>query len=71
MGSYWLTTYQPLVATSRAALIYLLEPVFAALASLAWGHDQLTMSLVAGGALILGGNLLAELPQLRRARIGG
>jgi drug/metabolite transporter (DMT)-like permease len=72
MAFHWMNTYQPLVPVSRAALIYLLEPVFAAAASLLIGHESLTPQLVAGGVLIVGGNLLVELPRLiplwRRAR---
>ena len=49
-------------SAGRAALIYLLEPVFAAAYSIAWGLDVLTLRLVTGGVLILGGNLLVELP---------
>ena len=41
-ASYLLIVYQPRVSAGRAALIYLLEPIFAALFSIAWGHDQLT-----------------------------
>lgn len=70
LAFHWMNVYQPRVSAGRAALIYLLEPVFASLFSLAWGHDPLTGRLVAGGALILGGNLLVELPywvQRRRA----
>jgi drug/metabolite transporter (DMT)-like permease len=65
---HWMTVYQPRVAASRAALIYLLEPVFAALFSTAAGQDGLTRRLLVGGGLILGGNLLAELPGWLQAR---
>lgn len=65
---HWMNVYQPRVAAARAALIYLLEPVFAALFSLALGHDPMTVGLLAGGGLILGGNLLAELPGLWRSQ---
>jgi drug/metabolite transporter (DMT)-like permease len=58
----WMTTYQPRVPVGRAALIYLLEPVFASAFSLLWGYDSLTLRLVLGGGLILGGNLLVEMP---------
>jgi drug/metabolite transporter (DMT)-like permease len=61
-ASYCLTAYQPLVPASRAALIYLLEPVFASLFSILWGLDSLTARLALGGGLILGGNLLVEIP---------
>lgn len=74
LAFHWMNVYQPQVAASRAALIYLLEPVFGALASLAWGHDRPTLNLALGGLAILTGNLLVELPPLladwsaRRAR---
>jgi drug/metabolite transporter (DMT)-like permease len=64
----WMTTYQPRVPASRAALIYLLEPVFASTFSILWQFDVLTARLLAGGALILGGNLLVELPIWLRSR---
>lgn len=62
----WMNTYQPRVPASRAALIYLLEPVFAALFSVLLGLDALTPRLLAGGSIVLGGNLLVELPGLLR-----
>lgn len=58
----WMNRYQPQVSAGRAALIYFLEPVFGAAFSILWGHDQLTPRLLLGGSLILGGNLLVELP---------
>lgn len=64
LAFHWMNTYQPRVAASRAALVYLLEPVFASLFSLAWGHDELTWRLAVGGAIILWGNLLVELPRI-------
>ncbi len=64
LAFHWMNTYQPLISPARAALIYLLEPIFTSVFSIAWGHDSLTRPLVVGGALVLGGNLLAELPRL-------
>src|SRR5262249_17045671 len=70
LAVYWMNTYQPHVPASRAALIYLLEPVFASILSVLWGHDALTDRLFLGGGLILGGNLLVELPAwLRRPKL--
>ncbi len=63
---HWMNVYQPRVPASRAALIYLLEPVFASLFSIAFGYERLTGHLLAGGGLIIVGNLLAELPGRRR-----
>lgn len=71
LGFHWMNTYQPLVPASRAALIYLLEPVFSLLVSALWGHDRLTGPLLAGAGLILGGNVLVELPRLLRRGEGG
>jgi drug/metabolite transporter (DMT)-like permease len=64
LAFHWMNTYQPLVPVSRAALIYMLEPVFSTLVSLLIGQDKLTARLVLGGVLILTGNLLVELPRL-------
>jgi drug/metabolite transporter (DMT)-like permease len=61
---HWFNVYQPQVTATRAALIYLLEPVFASMFSIIWGHDSFTARLIMGGTLILGGNLLVELPGL-------
>jgi drug/metabolite transporter (DMT)-like permease len=64
---------QRVVSPSRAALILLLEPVFAALLSAATGNP-LTPSAIAGGALILLAVAIAEVlpPYLtaRRATVG-
>jgi drug/metabolite transporter (DMT)-like permease len=59
---HWFNVYQPQVAASRAAIIYLLEPVFASIFSVAWGLDDLTLKLVIGGGMILAGNALVEAP---------
>ena len=59
---HWFNVYQPQVSASRAALIYLLEPVFALLFSIWWGHDRLNLKLLMGGSLILAGNMLVEAP---------
>jgi drug/metabolite transporter (DMT)-like permease len=70
LATHWMSVYQPRLPASRAALIYLLEPVFGAAFSVAWGHDPLTRRLLLGGGLILGGNFLAELPAWLRLRKG-
>jgi drug/metabolite transporter (DMT)-like permease len=62
LATHLMSTYQPRVPASRAALIYLLEPVFAAGLSVTVGHDSVTGRLLLGGALILSGNALVELP---------
>jgi drug/metabolite transporter (DMT)-like permease len=65
-ATYLMSTFQPRVSASRAALIYLLEPVFAAGLSVVVGHDAVTGRLLLGGGLILGGNALVELPYWAR-----
>jgi drug/metabolite transporter (DMT)-like permease len=70
----WMNEFQPQVSASRAALIYLLEPVFGTFFSLLWGYDQLTVALVLGGGLIVLGNAIAEVPgwlKEREAQGGG
>src|SRR5207248_5705055 len=62
LATHLMSAYQPRVTASRAALIYLLEPVFAAALSIVLGHDSVTGRLLLGGALILSGNALVELP---------
>jgi drug/metabolite transporter (DMT)-like permease len=64
LGFHWMNTYQPLVSPTRAALIYLLEPVFTAAFSVWWGFEEATTPLLIGGGLILVGNLLVEAPRL-------
>jgi drug/metabolite transporter (DMT)-like permease len=69
LSFHWFTAYQPRVSANRAALIYLLEPVFGTIFSVFWGMDKVEPHLVWGGALILGGNLLVELPGWLRSRV--
>ena len=62
-----LTFYQPRIDPTRAALIYLAEPVFATVyAALAAGHRTGPLTL-AGAALILIANLLVEILSARKA----
>src|SRR5262249_5965114 len=49
LATFLLGTFQPRVPASRAALIYLLEPVFTAVLSVVIGHDHVTVRLVLGG----------------------
>jgi drug/metabolite transporter (DMT)-like permease len=62
MAFHWMNKYQPRLTPTRAALIYLLEPVFAAMFAVAAGYDSITIRMLAGCTLILGGNLLVILP---------
>jgi drug/metabolite transporter (DMT)-like permease len=58
-----MTHFQPRLDPSQAALIYLIEPVVAAL--FAMGHRPLTGRVCGGAVLILLANLLVELLQAR------
>jgi drug/metabolite transporter (DMT)-like permease len=52
---------QKYTTPTRTALIFALEPVIALATAVAVGGEQLTVSALAGGALILGGILAVEL----------
>jgi drug/metabolite transporter (DMT)-like permease len=71
IGAFGLQTFfQPSIDPTRAALLYLVEPIFAALYPwLTKGHS-LTAIATAGAALILVANVLVELIQSRRAPAG-
>lgn len=58
--------YQREVDPVRAAILYALEPIWAALIGVYVGADELTTWLVVGGSLLLAGNLVAELAGSRR-----
>jgi drug/metabolite transporter (DMT)-like permease len=66
LANYLFTVFQPRLTPARAALIYLLEPVFATCFSMTIGHDQLTVRLAVGGGFILLGNVIVEMPKLWR-----
>lgn len=56
-----LNQFQRVVSPMRAAVLYALEPVWAALAALGMGLAELTPWLLVGGSALLAGNLVAEL----------
>lgn len=60
------TLAQQRLSSTRVALMLSLEPVFAALAAFIVLNEQLPAVATIGAALILGGVLLAELPQAQR-----
>jgi drug/metabolite transporter (DMT)-like permease len=69
VGAYGLLTFfQPLVDPTRAALIYLIEPIFASLyAYVARGHALGRLAIL-GGALIVLANAIVEWLEARARR---
>ena len=65
-----MNVFQRELSPVRAAILYALEPIWAALYGVASGYDRVDHHLWIGGALLLGGNLVAELGEQRRARAG-
>lgn len=64
------TFYQRGTTSTRAALIYALEPVAASSLAFFWLGDRLTPPQMIGAAVVLGGVLVAELdPLARRAPV--
>jgi drug/metabolite transporter (DMT)-like permease len=62
----WQMDAQRHMSASRAALIFCLEPVFAAVASWVWLGERLSVTQWVGAALIVAGMILAELPPKAR-----
>ena len=58
----WQMRAQRHMSTARAALLLCFEPVFATITSWLWLGERLSITQWIGGALILGGMILAELP---------
>ena len=56
-----LNRYQRDISATRASVLYMMEPVFAALFALVFTGEGMTPRKIIGGAIILGGNLLCEL----------
>jgi drug/metabolite transporter (DMT)-like permease len=56
------TAFQKQTSSTRVALIFAMEPVFAALTSYLWIHEILTFKQILGCAFIFAGMILAELP---------
>ena len=63
-----LNLYQRVLDPVRAAILFSLEPVFAAIISLAHGKEELTPWFVAGAALVLLGNFAVEILEKMKRR---
>lgn len=67
----WLMNrFQRSLAATRAAIIYTLEPVFAAALSAAFIHEPMTPRKILGGAIIVAGNVVCEALRRRGAAPG-
>lgn len=56
------TNFQRFTTPTRVALIFAMEPVFAAITGFIWASDRLSTSAIFGCLLILAGMIFAELP---------
>lgn len=56
------TNFQKYTTTTRVALIFAMEPVFAAITGYFWANERLSYSALIGCFLILAGMVFAELP---------
>ncbi len=63
----FMNLYQREIDPVRAAILYALEPIWAALIGVSAGTDVVTPWLLAGGGLLLAGNLVAEIAGSPRA----
>jgi len=65
-----LNRYQRDIPATRASVLYMMEPVFAALFALVFTGEAMTPRKIIGGAIIVGGNLLCELIGRKAAEKG-
>jgi drug/metabolite transporter (DMT)-like permease len=56
------TNFQKYTSATRVALIFAMEPVFAALTGYFWAHERLSYGALIGCLLIFSGMVVAELP---------
>jgi drug/metabolite transporter (DMT)-like permease len=59
------TNFQKYTTPTRVALIFAMEPVFAAITAFIWANERLGPKALIGAFLIFAGMILAELPQKR------
>lgn len=62
VAAMWaLNRFQRDLPATRAAVLYMMEPVFAAVLAVLFDGEAMTARTLVGGAVILGGNLVCEL----------
>ncbi|HEY2420704.1 MAG TPA: DMT family transporter [Neobacillus sp.] len=62
MAFFIQTNFQKYTTATRVALIFAMEPVFAAITGYFWANERLSFSALVGCVLILAGMIFAELP---------
>jgi drug/metabolite transporter (DMT)-like permease len=68
--AFWVQMFaQQHISSTKAALIFILEPVFAAITAVIFADETLTTQTVLGGILIVGGMLLSEVPLPKRLKV--
>jgi drug/metabolite transporter (DMT)-like permease len=63
------TKFQKYTTATRVALIFAMEPVFAAITGYFWAGDRLSYSAAAGCLLIFAGMVIAELPGIHLKKL--
>jgi drug/metabolite transporter (DMT)-like permease len=63
------TKFQKYTTATRVALIFAMEPVFAAITGYFWAGDRLSYSAAAGYLLIFAGMVIAELPGIHLKKL--
>lgn len=63
------TKFQQYTTPTRVALIFAMEPVFAAITAYFWAGERLSYIALFGGILIFIGMIIAELPQRKKAHL--
>lgn len=67
--AFWVQMFaQKHISSTKAALIFILEPVFAAITAVLFGGETLTTQTLIGGTFIVGGMLLSEIPMPKRTK---
>ncbi len=65
--AFWVQMFaQQHISSTKAALIFILEPVFAAFTAVVFADETLSIQTIIGGTFIVGGMLLSEVPLPKR-----
>lgn len=64
---YAQTNFQKFTTPTRVALIFAMEPVFAAGTAFIWANERLSQSAIIGCILIFAGMIFAELPRKKKS----